>query len=89
VQGRAWDAQGRRRVFTRCPAGARRRGGVAPGSASDLTLAYESLDLAAEPGHSMTIYTAEPGSASEEGLRLLASLAAMEDISRTAPNTTD
>jgi transcriptional regulator with XRE-family HTH domain len=45
----------------------------------DLTLAYESLDLAAEPGLSMTIYTAEPGSTSEEGLRLLASLAATED----------
>ncbi|MER5832839.1 helix-turn-helix transcriptional regulator [Streptomyces sp. NPDC002130] len=54
----------------------------------DLTLAYESLDLAAEPGLSMTIYTAEPGSPSEEGLRLLASLAATEDISRTARNPT-
>ncbi|MFF0223443.1 helix-turn-helix transcriptional regulator [Streptomyces sp. NPDC004629] len=43
-----------------------------------LTLAYESLDLAAEPGLNMTIYTAEPGSPSEEGLRLLASLAATE-----------
>ncbi|GDY51187.1 transcriptional regulator [Streptomyces violaceusniger] len=28
----------------------------------DLTLAYEALDLAAEPGLHMTIYTAEPGS---------------------------
>lgn len=46
----------------------------------DLTLAYESLDLAAEPGLHMTVYTAEPGSPSEEGLRLLASLAATEDI---------
>ncbi|MDX2702082.1 helix-turn-helix transcriptional regulator [Streptomyces sp. PA03-6a] len=45
----------------------------------DLTLAYEALDLAAEPGFTMTIYTAEPGSPSEEGLRLLASLAATED----------
>ncbi|GAA5024352.1 helix-turn-helix transcriptional regulator [Kitasatospora paranensis] len=45
----------------------------------DLTLAYESLDLAAEPGLHMTVYTAEPGSASEEGLRLLASLAATEN----------
>lgn len=46
----------------------------------DLTLAYEALDLAAEPGFTMTIYTAEPGSPSEEGLRLLASLAATEDF---------
>ncbi|MFF8911463.1 helix-turn-helix transcriptional regulator [Streptomyces olivaceoviridis] len=45
----------------------------------ELILAYEVLDLAAEPGLSMTIYTAEPGSPSEEGLSLLASLAATED----------
>lgn len=44
----------------------------------DLTLAYESLDLAAEPGLNMTVYTAEPGSASEERLRLLASWSAAE-----------
>ncbi|MCF6467919.1 helix-turn-helix domain-containing protein [Nonomuraea sp. MG754425] len=39
----------------------------------DLTLAYESMDLRAEPDLSMTIYTAEPGSPSEDALRLLAS----------------
>ncbi|WP_069173571.1 helix-turn-helix transcriptional regulator [Streptomyces griseus] len=53
----------------------------------DLTLAYESLDLAAEPGLAMTIYTAEPGSPSEEGLRLLASLAATEEAA-TSPSRT-
>ncbi|AKZ60185.1 putative DNA-binding protein [Streptomyces ambofaciens ATCC 23877] len=53
----------------------------------DLTLAYESLDLAAEPGLSMTVYTAEPGSASEEGLRLLASLAATEEATSAVPGT--
>ncbi|MFF5439578.1 helix-turn-helix transcriptional regulator [Streptomyces achromogenes] len=42
----------------------------------DLTLAYEGLEMAAEPGLTVTIYTAEPGSPSEEGLRLLASWAA-------------
>jgi transcriptional regulator with XRE-family HTH domain len=52
----------------------------------DLALAYESLDLAAEPGLTMTIYTAEPGSPSEEGLRLLASLAATEDAGSAAPH---
>ncbi|UFR00285.1 helix-turn-helix transcriptional regulator [Streptomyces sp. Go40/10] len=50
----------------------------------DLTLAYESLDLAAEPELHMTVYTAEPGSPSEEGLRLLASLAATESADRGA-----
>lgn len=42
----------------------------------DLTLAYEGLDLAGQPGLNLTIYTAEPGSASEDSLRLLASWAA-------------
>ncbi|MEU9731405.1 helix-turn-helix transcriptional regulator [Streptomyces sp. NPDC048002] len=42
----------------------------------DLTLAYEGLDMTAAPGLTLTIYTAEPGSASEEALRLLASWAA-------------
>jgi hypothetical protein len=42
----------------------------------DLTIAYEGLELATEPG--LTIYTAEPGSPSEEGLRLLASWTASQ-----------
>ncbi|MGW5445950.1 helix-turn-helix transcriptional regulator [Streptomyces asiaticus] len=54
----------------------------------DLILAYEALDLAAEPGLSMTIYTAEPGSSSEEGLRLLASWAATEGVSPPAEHPT-
>jgi hypothetical protein len=41
----------------------------------DLTLAYESMDLRAEPGLTMTLYAAEPGSPTEEALRLLASWA--------------
>ena len=41
----------------------------------DLTLAYEGLEMTAEPGFTLTIYTAEPGSPSEDGLRLLASYA--------------
>ncbi|WP_406723862.1 helix-turn-helix transcriptional regulator [Streptomyces sp. GD-15H] len=45
----------------------------------ELTLAYEGLDMAAEPGLTLTIYTAEPGSPSEEGLRLLASWAATQE----------
>ncbi|MER6746586.1 helix-turn-helix transcriptional regulator [Streptomyces fungicidicus] len=45
----------------------------------DLTLAYEGLEMAAEPGLTVTIYTAEPGSPSEEGLRLLASWSATRE----------
>ncbi len=35
--------------------------------------------MAAEPGLTLTVYTAEPGSPSEEGLRLLATWAATRD----------
>ena len=42
----------------------------------DLILAYESVDLRGEASVSMTVYAAEPGSASEHALRLLASWAA-------------
>ncbi|PTT63003.1 helix-turn-helix transcriptional regulator [Arthrobacter sp. HMWF013] len=44
----------------------------------EMTIAYEGLEMAAEPGLTMTIYTAEPGSPSEEAMRLLASWAATE-----------
>jgi len=42
----------------------------------DLTLAYESMDLRADPDLTMTIYAAETGSPSADALRLLASWAA-------------
>lgn len=52
----------------------------------DLTLAYEGLEMAAEPGLTLTIYTAEPGSPSAEALALLASWAATHEAD-LAPNT--
>ncbi|WP_406192356.1 helix-turn-helix transcriptional regulator [Streptomyces sp. NBC_01017] len=53
----------------------------------ELTLAFEGLEMAAEPGLTLTIYTAEPGSPSEEGLRLLASWAATQETDATEPST--
>ncbi|GCD92860.1 helix-turn-helix transcriptional regulator [Embleya hyalina] len=60
----------------------------------DVTLAYQSLEMAAEPGLMLTIYTAEPGSPADEGLRLLASWSADDtprgpgaDTSSTTPHT--
>lgn len=44
----------------------------------ELTLAFEGLEMAAEPGLTLTIYAAEPGSPSEERMQLLASWAASE-----------
>ena len=46
----------------------------------DLTLAYESLDLRAEPGLTMTIYAAEPDSPTAHSLALLASWAASQEL---------
>ena len=51
-------------------------------------------DMAAEPGLVLTIYSAQPGTASEERLRLLGSWAATDDADPTsstsshAPNIT-
>ncbi|MET3934711.1 helix-turn-helix transcriptional regulator [Arthrobacter sp. OAP107] len=44
----------------------------------EMTLAFEGLEMAAEPGLTLTIYTAEPGSSSAERMQLLASWAASE-----------
>jgi hypothetical protein len=45
----------------------------------DLTLDYESMDLQADPGLNLTVYTAAPDSPSHDSLRLLASWAATLD----------
>jgi transcriptional regulator with XRE-family HTH domain len=45
----------------------------------DLELSFESLDLPADPGLRITTYTAEPGTASADGLTLLASWSATLD----------
>jgi len=48
-------------------------------SVGDLQLAYESMDLRAEPDLTLTIYAAEPHSPTEQALALLASWAATTD----------
>ncbi|MFJ2603619.1 helix-turn-helix transcriptional regulator [Streptomyces sp. NPDC091279] len=52
----------------------------------DLTLAFEGLPIPNDPGLTLTAMSAEPGSASHDGLRLLASWAATLDRSEH-PNT--
>ncbi len=44
--------------------------------AGNLELSYEVMELAADTGLRLAIFTAEPGSSSEEGLNLLASWSA-------------
>ena len=46
----------------------------------DLELTYEGMELPADPGLTMFVYTAEPASPSEDGLKLLASWAATEAL---------
>ena len=46
----------------------------------ELELAYEAMELAEDPGFTLTVYPAVPGSPSDERLRLLASWAATERI---------
>jgi transcriptional regulator with XRE-family HTH domain len=50
----------------------------------DLSLSFNRLDLAADPGLTLFTYTAEPGSRSEEALKLLGSWAATVDPAESA-----
>src|SRR5919204_210476 len=52
-----------------------------------LTLTYETMQLTADAGVTMAVYTAEPGSKSEEALKLLASWTATLDQTATADAT--
>ena len=45
----------------------------------DLDLSYETMELAADAGLNISVYTAEAGSASQQALDLLASWAATPD----------
>lgn len=52
--------------------------GVHHPAVGDLALTYESMELPGDPGLSLVVYAAEPGSASADGLALLASWAATQ-----------
>jgi hypothetical protein len=55
----------------------------------DLTVGFNATELPADPGLTLTVYTAEPGSDSAEKLALLASWAATSDqaVARSAAET--
>ena len=48
-----------------------------------MSLAFESMELVADPGLTMFVYTAEPGLKSEQALNLLASWAATPNEEKT------
>jgi hypothetical protein len=52
----------------------------------DLTLTYEALDLAADEGLRISAYSAEPGTPSDDALRLLSSWAATLDEAGQSPD---
>jgi transcriptional regulator with XRE-family HTH domain len=55
----------------------------------EITFTYESMELVADPGLTMFVYTTEPASKSEDALRLLASWTATPDeelVGRLAPS---
>jgi hypothetical protein len=49
----------------------------------ELELSYETMELSADDGLSVAIFTAEPGSASQQALDLLASWTTTPDPSET------
>ena len=56
----------------------------------DLHLTFEVMDLPADPGLSLVVYSAEPGSGSQDALKLLARLANSSlrvDSSPTRPDS--
>jgi transcriptional regulator with XRE-family HTH domain len=54
-----------------------------------LELTFQAIELDQDPGHSITVYPAVPGSPSDEGLRLLASWAATEGVVERARATAE
>jgi MmyB-like transcription regulator ligand binding domain len=60
-----------------------------PPVVGDLELSYEALELPAENGLTINVYTAEAGSRSQEALRLLGSWAATSDRAEVTPSASD
>lgn len=54
-----------------------------------LELTYQAMELEDDPGHTLTVYPAIPGSPSEEALKLLASWAATENIAQSPKPSLD
>jgi transcriptional regulator with XRE-family HTH domain len=53
-----------------------------------LDLNFESMDLPAEPGLTLNVYTAAPGSPTADGLKMLASWAATQDLAADTNRST-
>jgi len=54
----------------------------------DLDLTFQGMDLSSHPGLQMLVFSAQPGSPSDDGLQLLSNLAAMDPAARSAHTPT-
>lgn len=54
-----------------------------------LDLNFESMELPSEPGLTLNVYTAAPGSPAADGLKMLASWAATQDLAEAQPSAPD
>ncbi|MFD2077514.1 Helix-turn-helix domain-containing protein [Actinopolymorpha cephalotaxi] len=52
-----------------------------------LDLNFESMELPSEPGLTLNVYTASPGTPTADGLKMLASWAATQDLDQPQPTT--
>jgi hypothetical protein len=50
-------------------------------------ISFDSMSMPADPGLTLTAYSAEPGTRSEDALKLLASWAATLDQAQSSPAT--
>jgi len=55
---------------------------IHPPVVGDLELSYETMQLAADAGLNLSVYTAEPGSTSQQALDILASWSATPQTTR-------
>lgn len=55
----------------------------------DLELGYESVDMLSDPGLTLTLYAAEPGSATEHALELLASWTSTQNVDDASADLAD
>ncbi len=57
--------------------------------AGDLSLAYEGMEMAGDPGQILVTFTAEPGSTSHQALQFLASWAASHAATSSLPSVSE
>lgn len=55
----------------------------------DLELNFEAMEFPSDPGLTLLVYTAAPGTPTADALRLLSSWAATEELAEAAPSASE